>query len=104
MSQRTFLADLDARLHEAFASAGMADTGTYTAPGSTAQPARVYVEKSLARLAEYGEAYAGAVLITLLRADVPAPVAGAVVHVDGSSYILRTPVDSDDGISMWSAA
>ena len=106
MSQRAFLADLDADLHIALADAGMADTGTYTAPASGALPVscRAYVDNNLARLGEYGETYGATAIITLLRADVAAPAAGGVVSVDGSSYTLRQPLDADDGISVWIAA
>ena len=41
MSQRAALAAMDARLHAALADAGLADTGTYTAPGVGATPVPV---------------------------------------------------------------
>ncbi len=44
MSQREFLAQLDADLHTCFAGSGMADAGLYTPPGSSAEFAcQVYV-------------------------------------------------------------
>ncbi|WWW37249.1 hypothetical protein V8017_11580 [Stenotrophomonas rhizophila] len=41
MSQRAFLTELDTSLHAAFAAAGMADSGLYTAaPGAVPVPCR----------------------------------------------------------------
>jgi len=48
MSQRQFLADLDAGLHASFAAAGMADLARYTpSPGEAAVPCQVYVTRDV---------------------------------------------------------
>lgn len=101
MSQRAALAAMDARLHAALADAGLADTGTYTAPGGLPVPARVYVDKSIATMGEYAPTYGLTATVTILRADVADPREGGVVAVDGESFTLRQLLDSDDGIAVW---
>lgn len=105
MSQRAFLADLDADLHIALADAGMADTGTYTAPGlgATPVPCRAYVDKSLHSTGEYAPTFGPQVTASILRADVAAPAVGGTLAIDGETFALDAPDDSrsDDGISVW---
>lgn len=103
MSQRAFLASLDADLHAAFAAAGMADTGTYTAPGGSPATVRVYVDGNIAEVGSYAPTFGYSASITLLRADVPDPVAGATVTVDGETYTLAQPLEADEGITKWGA-
>ena len=105
MSQRTRLAELDADLHEAFADAGLADEGTYTAPGVGAVPVpcRVYVDKASQLAGDYAATYGPRTVITLLRADVPAPAEGGIVNVDGETFALRSRIEADDGITSWVA-
>lgn len=105
MSQRAFLADLDADLHIALADAGMADTGTYTAPGvgATPVPCRAYIDKSLHSTGEYAPTFGPQVTASILRADVAAPAVGGTLKIDGETFALDAPDDSrsDDGISVW---
>lgn len=105
MSQAAFLSDFDADLHMALAESGLADVGTYTAPttGAVAVPVRAYVDKGVRTFGEYAQTYAGDVTVTMLRADVPDPAEGGIVAIDGGTYTLRTPIDSDDGITVWGA-
>lgn len=100
MSQCAFLAALDADLHAAFSDSGMADTGTYTAPGGAPQAGvRVYVDSSLQNA--FDAAYGPRTTVTLLRADVADPVRGAALVVDGRTYLLDAPQDADDGVTVW---
>lgn len=49
MSQRAFIAAFDQAAHAAFKAGGLADDGTYTAPGSSdAQPVQVYMNYDVA--------------------------------------------------------
>lgn len=104
MSQSQFLGQFDAKVHRALADAGMADAGLYIEPGGGAVPVRAYVDYNLARLGMYTGAVDSTCSITLLRSDVPDPEVGAVVEMDGRSYVLRLLLEQDDGISIWGAA
>lgn len=103
MSQTTVLRALDADLHAAFASAGMADTGTYTAPGGgAAVSVRGYVDDArIDAVGEFGETFARRTELTLLRADVNAPAAGGVVVLDGTTYTLQECIEHDDSATRW---
>lgn len=106
MSQRAAIAAIDARLHAALADAGLADTGTYTAPGVGATPVtcRAYADKGVTTVGEYAVSYSFTATVTILRADVADPREGGIVAIDGSSYTLRQLIDSDDGITVWGCA
>lgn len=103
MSQAAFLQALDADLHAAFASAGLADTGTYTAPGSdTPVAVRGYVEDPrLDAVGEFGGTFARRTEVTLLRADVDVPVVGSTVVLDGVTFTLQECVYQDDSATRW---
>lgn len=103
MSQRAFLADLDADLHIALADAGMADTGTYTAPGAARiDGVRMYVDKGVQDMGTSTTQRGPRVLVTLLRADVATPVRNAVVELDGERWRLVSPTENvDDGVAEW---
>jgi hypothetical protein len=105
MSQRAFLQQIDADIHAALAEAGMADTGTYTAPGELSEPvpARCYVNKSGQSAGEYAPTFGARITIDILREDVPAPQVGATVIVDGDTFVLEAPVVErrDDGLTGW---
>ena len=106
MSQRAAIAAMDARLHAALADAGLADTGTYTAPTPGAVPVtcRAYVDKGVTTVGEYAVSYSFTATVTILRADVGDPREGGIVAIDGSSYTLRQLIDSDEGITVWGCA
>lgn len=105
MSQRAALAAMDARLHAALADAGLADTGTYTAPGvgATPVPCRAYIDKSLHSTGEYAPTFGPQVTASILRADVAAPAVGGTLAIDGETFVIDAPDESrsDDGISVW---
>lgn len=104
MNQRRFIQDLDARINAALFGAGMGDTATYTAPGYSGRPVRVYVDHGITRLGMYGAAADATCTVTLFRADIPEPAAGAVVQLGADSYTLRLLLDQDESVSVWGAS
>lgn len=103
MSQRDALRDMDDALMGAFKGAGMADDALYTAPGGgTPIPCEVLVDEGIA---EYGEDLVTVVgrrtLVGLLLRQVPAPVRGATLLVDGVTYTLDVLESRDQSMSRW---
>ncbi len=71
MSEVDFLRDLDGTLHAAFALAGMASQGRYTAKdGPTTEGVRAYVERDVETIGELRQFRSGRVEIAYLRSDV----------------------------------
>lgn len=104
MSQRAFLAAFDAQAHAAFAAAGLADEGQYTAPGGGAPvPVRVMMDRTTQQVGEFGTVNAPMVTVAYLLADL-APgeldVRGRLV-VDGDTYINQREIDNDGSLSRW---
>jgi hypothetical protein len=104
VSQRAFLAELDADLHGAFADAGMADIGAYTAPDAEPTedplPVRVYVDRNVQTIGEFNQIAANRTEVSYVRADV-APVKGARLVVDGETFINVEVVSDDGSLSRW---
>jgi len=101
MSQRAFLNAFDALAHQAFAAAGLADTGRYTPPdGGPSIPVRVLVDRSTQQLGQFGTVNAPAVTVGYLTADVD-PAAGGVLLVDGDTYRNVREIDNDGALSRW---
>lgn len=102
MSQRDTLRDMDDTLVAAFKGAGLADDAVYTAPGGSAVACEVMVDEGIA---EFGEDLATVVgrrtLVSLLLRQIPNPVRGATVVVDGTTYTLDIPESRDQSISRW---
>lgn len=115
MSQRAFLADLDARLHAAFSAAGQADVGDYTAPGMLPPeeedaeplphppvPCHVYVDRDTQTLGETQQFKAGRVEVAFVLASMPAaPLRTGKLTVDGDTYILADELSNDGSLSRW---
>jgi hypothetical protein len=104
VSQRAFLAAFDAQAHAAFAAAGLADGGQYTAPGGgAAVPVRVMVDRTAQQLGDFGTVNAPMVTVAYLLADL-APgvpdVRGRVV-VDGDTFLNVREIDNDGSLSRW---
>lgn len=110
MSQRQMLQDMDADLHAAFVSAGMADSGVYISAGTTDEiPCSCYFDN--VNMEEMGDA--GLVIrprkeLTVLRAggSLEAPVdiqpkRSDRITVDGVLYILQAKQDSDESRTRW---
>ena len=106
MSQRAFLAELDAGVHAAFADAGMADIGSYTPPDAEPTdeplPVRVYVDRNVQSLGDFNQVTANRTEIGFLREDV-SPVKDARLVVDGETFVTVKPSEGrDDGsLSYW---
>lgn len=102
----SFLSDFDTAAHAAFADAGMeAFAGTYTPPGEDPDtvPCRVFVEHDLQTVGEFGQAATPRTQVSLLRADVAAPVPGATVVAGGVTYLLDAIVSRDPSLTAWLA-
>ncbi|KAA2285429.1 head-tail joining protein [Arenimonas fontis] len=102
MSQRDALRDMDDTLLAAFKAAGLADDAVYTPPGGDPISCDVMVDEGIA---EFGEDLATVVgrrtMVSLLLRQVPDPVRGATVLVDGTTYTLDIPESRDQSISRW---
>jgi len=101
-----FLRDLDGTLHAAFALAGMASRGRYTAKdGPTTEGVRAYVERDVETIGELRQFRAGRVEIAYLRSDV-VPDQGdrfeVVSSAFGTEVFVNSKKISDDGSqSRW---
>ena len=102
MSQKAALAALDTSIHAAFAGAGLADSGLYTAPGGeTAVACRVYVDRDVQLRGEFGQIVGKRTEVAYLRADVT-PVRGGTLVVDGDTFVNVEPIEGSDGsIDRW---
>lgn len=106
MSQRAFLTELDASLHAAFAAAGMADSGLYTAvPGAVPVPCQVYVTRDVETIGDLRQFKAHSVEIdyvlgSLALAGVELAQKGRLL-VDGDLYENATQVSNDSSMSRW---
>lgn len=103
MSQREFLQELDADMHEAFADAGIADAGSYTAPGDGAptQPCRVYVNRDILVYGSVGEIIGARTEVVVLRADIEQPVQKALLAIDGELFKLGQQIGQDESMTRW---
>lgn len=97
----SFLAAMDAAIHAACASAGIADACEFLPVAGIAAPGSCYVDKDTASFAMRGlEFRKGAALVTLLRDGIDQrPREGDAVDVDGEIFTVAAVVDSDD--SRW---
>ncbi len=104
MSQKAFLAGLDAALHASFAAAGMADAGVYFEPDAAQDadgaPCRVYVDRDLQTVGELRQFKVGRVEVTYVLPDVTPKQRGRVV-VDGDSYFNEDRISDDGSLSRW---
>ncbi|WP_312321005.1 hypothetical protein [Stenotrophomonas sp.] len=102
MSQREFLADLDATLHAGLAVAGMADTGQYTPPGGGASVlCQVYVDRDVETIGGLRQFVANRVEIAYVRHAGFAPAKDGTVIVDGATFTNAKIVSDDGSLSRW---
>ncbi len=102
MSQREFQADLDASLHAAFAAAGMAEFGLYTAPGaSVAMPYQVYVDRDVETIGGLRQFMAGRTEIAFVLQPGLNPTSGGKIEVDGSTYVVGKIISDNGSVSRW---
>lgn len=90
------LSDLDAELHEAFASEGWADVCEFQPRAGAAVPGvRCYVDRSTVTGGEFGEVSQRGVRIELIRqADLPRPAPRDVIVLGESPAVERFAVDA----------
>lgn len=102
MSQREFLADLDADLHAAFAEAGMADVAAYTPPGGVASGCSVYCDREMQPRGQFGQVRAPINEVAyILGSMTVAPAQHGVLVVDGQTLINAKEISNDGSLSRW---
>lgn len=106
MSQRAFLAGLDASLHAAFASAGMADSGLYTAAqGGAPVPCQVYVTRDVETIGDLRQFKAHSVEVDYVLGSLAVaglePVQKGRLQVDGDLYENASELSNDGSMSRW---
>ena len=105
MTQLDTLKQMDADLHAAFADAGLCDVGDYTpivdgVAGGVLAGVRVYVERDVQQIGEFGQIIAPRTQIAYLLADVT-PTKGGRIVVDGQAWINTDNVGDDGSLSRW---
>lgn len=102
MAANPFTTEFDDLAHDAFADAGLADTGVYTAPAGSPVARRVYVNSGVQSLGEYGQVLSPRTVIGFLLADGAVVKDGKVV-VAGKTYTLQAVdlADENDGSLQW---
>lgn len=105
------LSDLDALIHGAMSSAGVGDHAEYRAtPNSPTVPCRVYVNRAMQQMGDFGQVSGARVLLEILRSDVADPVRGAVVTLvdpvtrlpTGEAFRLESlDAGTDESMSRW---
>lgn len=105
------LQDLDAIIHGAMSAAGTADKAEYRAtPNAAPVPCRVYINRAMQQMGDFGQASGPRVLIEILRADVADPVRGAIVSLvdpitgapTGEAFRLESlDAGTDESVSRW---
>ena len=104
MSQKAFMATMDAHLHAGFAAAGLADAGLYTPKGGgTSVACSVYVDRSVQPIGEQGQLSAARCeVVYVLASMVPQlPANGGVLVVDGDSLTNVHEITNDGSLSRW---
>lgn len=107
MGQQSALRAFDSDILDAFIGAGLADTGTYTPPATDAVPSpdpvavRVMVDRTDQFAGESAHTVGRRDVVTLLLAEVAAPVKGAIVVVDGLALKLEAEEDRDLSAVRW---
>lgn len=106
MSQRAFLAQLDAQIHSSFMSGGLADLGQYTVPvpsGELAPSAvnvAVVVDRDIETIGTLRQFRTGSVEVTYVQPAV-IPAKGGKLVVDGESFINEAKLSDDGSMVRW---
>lgn len=95
MSQTSMLREIDADIFAGFLADGMADSATYTAPGGSASASiTVLVDRGAASTGFDSQVIAPQIRITVLRADVDAPIHGGLFTLStGELFKIDSPTD-----------
>lgn len=100
---RAALQAMTSDIVDAFVDAGLADLGAYTAPGGIPVDCRIIVDRNTDIYGTLGKVTHGRVVLTLLLEEIPAPLKGAIVAVDGDIWRLVERVDGDAACAKWLA-
>lgn len=104
MSQLAALRDLDARIHKAFASVGLAfSDGVYTPPAAGAPSVLGvcgYLNRGVQVLGEFEQVVDRRDEVELLRSTA-SPAKNGWIDVDGDRYVLDARVAEDESRSTW---
>lgn len=99
----SFAAEFDADVRDDLLDAGLADSGTYTAPGGSPVPCVAIVDYDIAKLGDVAEMNDRIAIVTLFKDQVARPVQRGVVVVGAMSYALDRRNSEDDSRSVWIA-
>lgn len=108
MTQKSFIANLDRRVHRVLARTGIADNGVYTAPGGAGGvPCQVYVDRAAQVLGEFGQVVDRRDELTFVK-GVQQPVVNGRVFVPdspgsstGDTWVLSKIASDDGSLSRW---
>ena len=104
MSQKAFLASLDAQLHAGLAVAGLADAGTYTpASGGLSVCCSVYVDRSVQDIGELNQISASRCEVTYVLGSMSPqlPSDDGILVVDGDTLVNVHELTNDGSLSRW---
>ena len=103
MSQKEFLRGLHAEIAADFVDEGLADIGTYTAPGGPTLPCTLMIGHDIARVGQVAVVNDRTKVLTLFKSEVGSPIPKAVVVTGTDTYTLIDRVLDDDSRSIWTA-
>ena len=104
MSQKAFIAAFDQHAHAAFKAGGLADDGSYTAPGSdVAQPVQVFMNYDVAVDGQGDQLIAtrDEMHIVCVGSWRPAQKAYVRIEADAETFELAKFLGFDGSISRW---
>ncbi len=99
------LAHLDALIHRTCAARGIADTGTHrpkATPSGAGTACRIYIDNAMQLMGDFGPTTGPRVVVSIFRADIPAPRSGDTITSGLRVYTLEAPLEStDESLSRW---
>lgn len=104
MSQKAFIAAFDQQAHAAFKAGGLADDGSYTAPGSSdAQPVQLYMNYDVAVDGQGDQLITprDEMHIICVGSWRPAQKAHVRIDADAETFKLAKFLGFDGSISRW---
>lgn len=99
----SFASEFDVDVREDLIDAGLAESGTYTAPAGAPVACTVIVDYDIAKLGDIGAVNDRIAIVTLFKDQIERPVPRAVVVVGSMSYTLDSRSSEDDSRSVWIA-
>lgn len=103
MTQLDTIKQMDADLHAAFADAGLADSGHYTAPGANFDsPVSIYIDRAAQVMGEFGQIIGRRIEIGIVHGAI-APAAKGRIFVpdEPAHYELGEKITDDGSLSRW---